>query len=107
MIRIIRRLHRTGATASRLAAPLATSLLLLTLQAPLLPAQAQEHAEALDQPRLAQAPEPYCFCWSDGKKIAEGATACIRTTKGRRLALCGRVINMMSWEVSENPCPES
>ena len=33
MIRIIRRLHRTGATASRLAAPLATSLLLLALQA--------------------------------------------------------------------------
>ena len=107
MLRVLRRLHRTGATASRLSAPLATSLLLLALQAQFPPARAQEHAEALDRPRLAQAPEPYCFCWSDGKKIAEGATACIRTTKGRRLALCGRVINMMSWEVSENPCPES
>ncbi|AMJ63105.1 hypothetical protein AXW83_24870 [Bosea sp. PAMC 26642] len=69
--------------------------------------QAGEPAIALDRPRLAQAPEPLCFCWSDGRKIAEGATACIRTSQGRRLAACGRVINMMSWEVTENPCPES
>jgi len=68
---------------------------------------AQERPLALDRPRQAQAPEPFCFCWSDGKKIAEGSTACIRTTQGRRLALCGRVINMMSWEVSDKPCPES
>ncbi|RYE83425.1 MAG: hypothetical protein EOP19_13885 [Hyphomicrobiales bacterium] len=71
------------------------------------PAAAQERAVALDKPRLAQAPEPYCYCWNDGKKIAEGSMACIRTTMGRRLATCGRVINMMSWEVTENPCPES
>jgi hypothetical protein len=70
-------------------------------------AVAQDRVQALDRPRLAQAPEPYCFCWSDGKKIAEGTMACIRTTAGRRLAYCGRVINMMSWEVTENPCPES
>ncbi|WP_139218967.1 hypothetical protein [Bosea sp. CRIB-10] len=72
-----------------------------------LPATAQERAVALDKPRLAQAPEPYCYCWSDGKKIAEGSMACIRTTMGRRLATCGRVTNLMSWEVTENPCPES
>ncbi len=71
------------------------------------PARAAEPAIALDPPRQAQAPEPLCFCWTDGRKIAEGALACIRTTKGRRLAECGRVINMMSWQVSENPCPES
>lgn len=68
---------------------------------------AGEPAIALDPPRLAQAPEPLCFCWSDGRKIAEGAMACIRTSQGRRLASCGRVINMMSWEVTENPCPET
>lgn len=71
------------------------------------PAAVAEPALALDRPRLAQAPEPLCFCWNDGRKIAEGAIACIRTTQGRRLAACGRVINMMSWEVTENPCPES
>lgn len=68
---------------------------------------AGEPAIPLDPPRLAQAPEPLCFCWSDGRKIAEGAMACIRTSQGRRLASCGRVINMMSWEVTQNPCPES
>ena len=69
--------------------------------------RASEPALALDPPRLAQAPEPLCFCWNDCRKIAEGAAACIRTTQGRRLAQCGRVINMMSWQVTETPCPES
>ncbi len=72
-----------------------------------LPVQAGEPPRALEPPRRAQAPEPLCFCWSDGRKIAEGATACIRTSHGRRLAACGRVINMMSWEVTDTPCPES
>ncbi|MET3888968.1 hypothetical protein ABIE41_000044 [Bosea sp. OAE506] len=72
-----------------------------------LAAAAAEPAIPLDPPRHAQAPEPLCFCWNDGRKIAEGSAACIRTTQGRRMALCGRVINMMSWQVTENPCPES
>ncbi|MCP4564671.1 MAG: hypothetical protein GY873_03195 [Bosea sp.] len=101
MVRSPRRLPSSGALA--LLSTLSTTLLL-----PLaLPAAAQEKAVALDRPRLAQAPEPLCFCWSDGKKIAEGSMACIRTTLGRRLATCGRVTNLMSWEVTENPCPES
>ena len=102
MVRSPRRLPRSGATALLLSAASMTMSLLLASPAP-----AQERAVALDKPRLAQAPEPLCFCWSDGKKIAEGSMACIRTTQGRRLATCGRVINMMSWEVTENPCPES
>jgi hypothetical protein len=96
-----RRLTRSGAAALLLSAVFMTMLLLTRS------ATAQERAVAFDKPRLAQAPEPYCFCWNDGKKIAEGSMACIRTTQGRRLATCGRVINMMSWEVTENPCPES
>lgn len=71
------------------------------------PGFAQEAAVALDRPRMAQAPEPLCYCWNDGRKIAEGATSCIKTTIGRRLATCGRVINMMSWKLTEAPCPES
>jgi hypothetical protein len=102
MARSPRRLPRSGAAALLLSALSATILLLSPL-----PATAQEKAVALDRPRLAQAPEPYCYCWSDGKKIAEGSMACIRTTMGRRLATCGRVTNLMSWEVTENPCPES
>lgn len=69
--------------------------------------RAAEPAVPLDPPRPAQAPEPLCFCWNDGRKITEGATACIRTSQGRRLAACGRVTNVMSWHVTETPCPES
>lgn len=86
-----------------LAGLLAFAALLLATAA----AGAAEPAMPLDPPRLAQAPEPLCFCWSDGRKIPEDTTACIRTTQGRRLARCGRVVNMMSWAVSETPCPES
>ena len=102
MVRSPRRLLCSGA-AMVLSSALSATILLF----PVHPAAAQEKAVALDKPRLAQAPEPYCYCWNDGKKIAEGSMACIRTTMGRRLATCGRVTNLMSWEVTENPCPES
>lgn len=85
-------------------AALTAALLLASFEAA---AQTSGPAVPLDPPRLAQAPEPLCFCWNEGRKIAEGATSCIRTTQGRRLASCGRVINMMSWQVTESPCPES
>jgi hypothetical protein len=93
-----------GRDAARWRGPLAALAVLFSTATA---CHAGEPAIALDPPRLAQAPEPLCFCWSDGRKIAEGATACIRTSQGRRLASCGRVINMMSWQVTENPCPES
>ena len=93
------------AFAARSALPVAVMAAFLLTSAN--QARAFEPAIALDPPRTAQAPEPLCFCWNDGRKIAEGAAACIRTTQGRRLAHCGRVINMMSWQVTETPCPES
>jgi hypothetical protein len=82
---------------------LALAVLLLVTEA----AAAGETAIPLDGPRLAQAPEPLCYCWNDGRKIAEGTSSCIRTTQGRRVATCGRVTNIMSWQVTETPCPES
>ncbi|WP_353187239.1 hypothetical protein [Bosea sp. (in: a-proteobacteria)] len=82
---------------------LALAVLLLITES----AGAGEPAIPLDGPRLAQAPEPLCFCWNDGRKVAEGSASCIRTTQGRRIATCGRVTNLMSWQVTETPCPES
>ncbi|RDJ25025.1 hypothetical protein DWF00_17630 [Bosea caraganae] len=102
MIRIAPRPHHESPRILR-SLTLAISLSLTSLSAGL----AQDRPVALDPPRLAQAPEPLCFCWTDGLKIAEGASACIRTTVGRRLAKCDRVTNVMSWQVTENPCPES
>jgi hypothetical protein len=86
---------------------MAAACLSALLSSPTTGVRAGEPAVALEPPRLAQAPEPLCFCWNEGRKIAEGSAACIRTTQGRRLAQCGRVINMMSWQVTETPCPES
>lgn len=83
---------------------LAAALSLTSLSGSLV---AQERPIPLEPPRLAQAPEPLCFCWSDGRKIAEGSSACITTNQGRRLAKCDRVINMMSWMVTDSPCPET
>lgn len=71
---------------------------------------AQEATPRPGQERITKAQsaiDPPCFCWADGRKIAEGLTACIRTANGRRLAECGRVINLMSWQISEEICPES
>ena len=93
--------------AQALRCVVSAALLAAFLSSPVAGARAAESAIALEPPRLAQAPEPLCFCWNEGRKIAEGAAACIRTTQGRRLAQCGRVINMMSWQVTETPCPES
>ena len=59
-------------------------------------------------PHVGQASDdPPCFCWADGRKIAEGVTVCLRTATGRRLAACDRVINVMSWRISDEICPES
>ncbi len=59
-------------------------------------------------PRRVQNPDnPDCFCWANGRKVAEGLSACINTAEGRRLAACGRVSNMMSWDVTRNPCPDA
>ncbi len=82
---------------------LALAVLLLITEA----AAAGEPAIPLDGPRLAQAPEPLCFCWNNGRKIAEGSSSCIRTSQGPRIAACSRVTNLMSWQVTETPCPES
>jgi hypothetical protein len=65
-------------------------------------------AQSTQVPLIAPVNEdPPCFCWSDGRKIAEGLTVCLRTPTGRRLASCDRVTNVMSWRISDEICPES
>lgn len=73
------------------------------------PAQAQDStAPLIATPRVVPVnDDPPCFCWSDGRKIAEGRFACIRTSTGRRMAECGRAQNVMSWQLSDQICPES
>jgi hypothetical protein len=92
-------------TARRFGLPLAAAIL-AALSAGAGSAAA-EPAIPMERARPAAAPEPLCFCWNDGRKIPEGLSSCIRTNQGRRLALCGRVLNMMSWQPTGDDCPES
>ena len=38
--------------------------------------------------------------------FAEGEKVCLRTAEGPRLAQCQMEVNVMSWSVTETPCPE-
>ena len=47
-----------------------------------------------------------CTCRAtDGSKVAEGATACIKSAKGMVMARCERSLNNPSWTVLGTPCP--
>ena len=66
-------------------------------------------------PTLAQTPPtgpqaqhgPDCTCRVEGRSVAVGATACLRTADGPKLAECGMVLNNTSWQITRRPCPES
>ncbi len=58
-------------------------------------------------PLAAQSAEG-CTCRaSDGTKIAEGATACLKSQKGMVLARCERSLNNPSWTFLGTPCPSA
>ena len=69
----------------------------------------------LGSPALAETPPgaaqpehaPDCTCRVEGRSVAVGATACLRTSDGPRLAECGMVLNNTSWKNTSRPCPES
>jgi hypothetical protein len=50
---------------------------------------------------------PDCTCRFEGRSIAVGATACLRTAEGPRVAECGMVLNNTSWHITTRTCPES
>jgi len=62
-----------------------------------------------ETPPGAAQPEhgPDCTCRVEGRSVAVGATACLRTADGPRLAECGMVLNNTSWQITRRPCPES
>jgi hypothetical protein len=39
--------------------------------------------------------------------FAPGEKVCLKTAEGARLAQCRMEINVMSWSVTETPCPET
>jgi hypothetical protein len=56
----------------------------------------------------AQAHDPLdCYCRAKGRIFAPGATVCLSTPQGARMAECRMVVNVMSWGFTEQPCPDS
>lgn len=69
-------------------------------------------ANALDGPVVQRIQAPGhnpldCYCRADGRMFAPGEKVCLRTANGPRLAQCGMEINVMSWRITETPCPET
>jgi hypothetical protein len=64
------------------------------------PALAASH-----HPEVHEAKLPDCYCRAEGRIVAEGETACMATSDGPRLAECGMSLNVMSWIVTDRPCP--
>jgi hypothetical protein len=56
----------------------------------------------------AQSHDPLdCYCRAQGQIFAPGATICLRTPQGARMAECRMVINVMSWGLTDQACPDS
>jgi len=58
----------------------------------------------------AQAPDHNhleCYCRAQGRIFAPGEQVCLRTAEGPRLAQCRMEINVMSWSITQTPCPET
>jgi hypothetical protein len=73
-------------------------------------AAAPAAAHEMPAPQTVQAPahNPLdCYCRAQGKMFAEGEKVCLRTAEGPRLAQCQMEVNVMSWSVTETPCPDA
>ena len=48
-----------------------------------------------------------CTCRAPGRRVELGATACLPTPNGPRLARCVMDVNITSWQNLDLPCPVS
>jgi hypothetical protein len=46
-----------------------------------------------------------CTCRAGGRDFSLGASTCLATPAGPRLAICDMVLNNTSWRFSSAPCP--
>ena len=46
-----------------------------------------------------------CICRNRGVEVTEGETACIKTAKGPKLALCEKNLNVTNWKFLGEACP--
>jgi hypothetical protein len=65
-------------------------------------------AHEVPMSQTAQAHNPLdCYCRAQGRMFAPGEKVCLRTAEGPKLAQCQMEINVMSWSITEMPCPET
>ncbi len=69
---------------------------------------ANAHDRLMPQPAQAPGHNPLeCYCRAQGRMFAPGEKICLKTAEGPRLAQCGMEINVMSWSLTDMPCPET
>jgi hypothetical protein len=52
----------------------------------------------------AASADPNCICRARGQQFELGASICLPTSKGARMATRGMVLNNTSWQFSDTPC---
>jgi len=71
-------------------------------------APAEAHERPLSQTTQAPDHNPLeCYCRAQGRMFAPGEKVCLKTAEGPKLAQCQMEINVMSWSITEIPCPET
>ena len=71
-------------------------------------APALAHEVPMSQTAQAPAHNPLdCYCRAQGRMFAPGEKVCLKTAEGPKLAQCQMEINVMSWSITEVPCPET
>jgi hypothetical protein len=64
--------------------------------------------DAAAQTTQAPAHNPLdCWCLAKGRRFAPGESVCLKTAEGGRMAECRMEINVMSWGLTDEPCPET
>jgi hypothetical protein len=67
-------------------------------------------AHEMPMSKSVQAPDHNpleCYCRAQGRMFAPGEKVCLKTAEGPRLAQCAMETNVMSWSLTEMPCPET
>ena len=66
------------------------------------------HEVPVSQTAQAPAHNPLdCYCRAQGRMFAPGEKVCLKTAEGPKLAQCQMEINVMSWSITEVPCPDT
>ncbi len=96
-------LKRSSSVPSWLAAPLAGAALVVAMMPAARAAQTEHSPRPVAQ--AGQSTLPPCTCRAEGREFDMGASICLQTPEGRRIATCEMDQNVTSWRPTERRCP--